>query len=301
VLVAVSQLTCSGDENRNVEQVPVSPPTCAGVLDVPQEPNVTAELTRTWGWQGSGVEFSEINSVVITPNLGIVVADGVSRSLKVLRPGARSWESFGRRGEGPGEFQYPTTVANWRGDTIAVFDQSLWRMSFYLNDSVPVRTQNVPAMSRFGQATMLAVARDGGLFSLSYDRYQSTVEASLGGKRAGLGRGVTDVVELIELERRWSQLFEVPGPEVFVDVDEGALNDVWFGADAHLAVTDANVWSADGRSGTLYVQDRRANRRCVTTPRNLERVAVTTEERDSFLFRRGCRVPRRGTGKSSSR
>ena len=54
----------------------------------------------------------------------------------------------GRAGDGPSEFRSPNMLLNWRGDSIAVFDPGLGRVSFVGPDLVVGRTARLPGSFR---------------------------------------------------------------------------------------------------------------------------------------------------------
>jgi hypothetical protein len=64
----------------------------------------------------------------------IVIANGGSADVRVFRPDGSHLLSVGRKGEGPGEFNFPWTVWRVAGDSIAVYDYMLKRLTLFSND-----------------------------------------------------------------------------------------------------------------------------------------------------------------------
>ncbi len=87
------------------QEVPSGPQVVIGSLDGP-----------------SGELFDDVRGIVLLGD-GIVVADGGSRELRHFSGtgGAPTW-TFGRAGDGPGEFRSIEWVAPYRADSLAVWD-----------------------------------------------------------------------------------------------------------------------------------------------------------------------------------
>ncbi len=113
----------------------------------------TNELTLSEDLRVSETEnyfIGSIQDLDVTTDGRMVVLDGEAAHLKVLRPDGSLLDTLGRRGQGPGEFQRPTTVEVARGDSIYVFDAGPERLTvFTLSPS--------PSMSR-----SVAIAREQG-------------------------------------------------------------------------------------------------------------------------------------------
>ena len=71
----------------------------------------------------------------------IVVADGDSKQLRWFDAGGGYLQHVGRRGEGPGEFRGVMHLIAWPGDTIAVLDPGLLRLSIFDLNGGFVRAQ----------------------------------------------------------------------------------------------------------------------------------------------------------------
>ncbi|MCL4864355.1 MAG: 6-bladed beta-propeller [Gemmatimonadales bacterium] len=71
----------------------------------------------------------------------IVVADGDSKQLRWFDAEGRYLHHVGRKGEGPGEFRGVMHLIAWPGDTIAVLDPGLLRLSLFDLDGEFVRSQ----------------------------------------------------------------------------------------------------------------------------------------------------------------
>ncbi len=80
---------------------------------------------------GEEYQFTTIAGVWRVPDGGFVVADVQSAQVRFFGAGGVFRGSFGRQGEGPGEFERMVIAYPYRGDSIAVWDA---RRRFYVFD-----------------------------------------------------------------------------------------------------------------------------------------------------------------------
>ncbi len=66
-------------------------------------------------------EFGRVSSVALGPNQEVFVADRLNREISVFGLDGVHHRTFGRMGEGPGEFQSLNSLA-WAGDRLLSFD-----------------------------------------------------------------------------------------------------------------------------------------------------------------------------------
>ena len=76
---------------------------------------------------GSPDEFGGVNSVALGPEGEIYVADARNSEVRVFGPDGAHRRTFGREGEGPGEFQGLSSLA-WAGDRLLTYDIMLGRV-----------------------------------------------------------------------------------------------------------------------------------------------------------------------------
>ena len=72
-------------------------------------------------------EFGWVSSVALGPDGTVFVADGVNHEIRVFGLDGAHIRTFGREGEGPGEFTSIYSIA-WVGDRLLVFDPPLGRI-----------------------------------------------------------------------------------------------------------------------------------------------------------------------------
>jgi len=81
-------------------------------------------------WLPGEEESASFGSIIaiLGTDSGYVVADGLNQELVFLDPTLRPLRKVGRRGEGPGEYQFPRRLAR-QADKVAVLDEGLARVS----------------------------------------------------------------------------------------------------------------------------------------------------------------------------
>ncbi len=72
-------------------------------------------------------EFGGVNSVALGPDRNVYVADGRNFEVRVFGLDGAHRRTFGREGEGPGEFQRLSSLA-WAGDRLLTFDPMIGRV-----------------------------------------------------------------------------------------------------------------------------------------------------------------------------
>ena len=78
------------------------------------------------------IEFSGITDLAVASDGRVYVADWQDARINVLSPDLQRIErTLGRRGEGPGEFQYISSLQILPGDSLLAFDLSLNRISVF--------------------------------------------------------------------------------------------------------------------------------------------------------------------------
>lgn len=87
---------------------------------------------------GNEVELTYVSRIRRGPNATILVAEGVSGSILMFGPDGNLQRRFGRRGGGPGEFQYLGTIGSV-GDSVWGIDFYTGQISLFASTSHEVR------------------------------------------------------------------------------------------------------------------------------------------------------------------
>ena len=82
---------------------------------------------------GAPEEFGRVNSAGLGPDEAVFVADGLNHEVRVFGLDGVHRRTFGRNGEGPGEFRSLYSVA-WMGDRLLTLDSSLGRIGEFSAD-----------------------------------------------------------------------------------------------------------------------------------------------------------------------
>lgn len=110
-------------------------------------------------------QFSGLRGVHIDRAGNLWVVDGTSAEVRLFRPDGSHWKTVGGSGEGPGEFRRPRLLGAFRGDSVAIWDDALARLTI-LDDTAGVgriataRPTEGPAphpYAAFGDGRLLAL------------------------------------------------------------------------------------------------------------------------------------------------
>ncbi|MBN1630371.1 MAG: hypothetical protein JW990_11450 [Thermoleophilia bacterium] len=74
-------------------------------------------------------QFGNVNGVRVDQRGNLWVADGQSAEVRLFHSDGSFWKSVGGRGEGPGEFASLRLLGSFRGDSVAVWDDSQGRLT----------------------------------------------------------------------------------------------------------------------------------------------------------------------------
>lgn len=272
VAEAINQVGCSGNGAEiqySVEQL----------LD--SSPRTYRDAYRVGEVEGPpGIAWGRIADAAMDTLGNVYVVDAMEKSVFVHNIDSGLVRSIGRAGSGPAEFQYP--VALGLQDTVlTVFDPRLWRVSTFSTSGEYRSIGSPPPEPRMGQVWEGTFTPDGDLMNLSYAQYQQSLTDELGGRRVGNLRGITILQAWAGGE--WAALQEVPGPEVYVNMDEGAISDVPFARRPLWdAVEGGGFWYADNSAYRLDRFSPSGQRVCrIVLP--TEPPAVNESERRAFL------------------
>ena len=121
------------------------------IVEVLAEPSTVPEWTLdsvplrmlTGMETGDETAFAFVGPVRFLPSGGVVIADVASSRLLIYDAEGRYVRSLGRRGDGPGELRRLESITVDQNGTIATFDPSLRRLSFWNPDTGFVRSISV--------------------------------------------------------------------------------------------------------------------------------------------------------------
>lgn len=85
----------------------------------------------------------------------VLVLDGLDLLLYLADPGRGKVQTIGRKRLGPGEYQRPTGVFPWRGDTSALYDMAARRVLLILPDGKPGASFDPRAVPQGAQSMTL--------------------------------------------------------------------------------------------------------------------------------------------------
>ena len=144
VLIAESPLEASGDQWR---------------LQLPP----VLRIGRSEGGDDGPDLFGRIMQVIRMSSGDIAVAEGLAGEIRVFDDDGGHLRTFGRRGEGPGEFASLWTIAELPGDSIVAIDPRGGRVSLFTSSGTFVRSFLIPRLPGASAPNVVGWLDDGTL------------------------------------------------------------------------------------------------------------------------------------------
>ncbi len=141
-----------------------------GVTTLEAVPVLSAtETLRVGSVEDPDLGFSQVSGVDVDRDGNLFVAEGLEREIRVYAPDGTFLRRIGRKGEGPGEFQF-LRLMGVIGDTVWVVDNRLQRTTLFRRDGTILSTGSWTGLSvpeGPGRTLMIGplVMRSDGLFS----------------------------------------------------------------------------------------------------------------------------------------
>lgn len=161
----------------------------------------------TTGWAAGGPSFAWPQAGRILPDGGAVVGEFTQGALYRLAPDGSVAATWGRKGEGPGEFEsFDAIVVD--GDSILVSDVRLRRITWLSNSGTLLSTARLPgaythrASSLVGDGRLLLVP-GGGYSALLEPARQAWTFETQPILAVDIERGQVDTLVVLEHLRRW--------------------------------------------------------------------------------------------------
>lgn len=140
--VAAVRVDSAGIEIVTTSAAAEAAPTFAVIDSIPD--------LRIGSLQGESAEqFGAIEDVIALRDGGLAVLDGQSAEVRFFDSFGQFQGAVGGKGDGPGEFQAPVTLAQLPGDTIAVFDPALKRVTRFGPDRATPRVTTLQDAEMF--------------------------------------------------------------------------------------------------------------------------------------------------------
>lgn len=116
-----------------------------GTLDPERVPRLrVTELARIGGYDDrEAYTFSSIPGGAVLSDGTVALTDRFSREIRVFDTAGRHLRSFGREGEGPGEFKYLRAIQAISGDRIAAWDLEAKRLVTFRYDGTHISTKPI--------------------------------------------------------------------------------------------------------------------------------------------------------------
>ena len=121
------------------------------------------EIGRADGDEDGPDLFGSITQAIQLSTGDIAVADGLAREIRIFDENGSHRITFGRPGEGPGEFTNLTSIAKLAGDTIAAIDNLNGRASLFTSAGAFVRSFPIPRLPGASAPNVVGWLEDGTL------------------------------------------------------------------------------------------------------------------------------------------
>ena len=165
----------------------------------------------------------------------ILVANGGTSEVRVFDRTARYVGSWGREGEGPGEFTGLTDLWPWPGDSVMAWDFLQNRLTIFDLDGGFVRTQRLAQGEGLGVGRIEGVLPDRSLITASL------VSFDPGDRTSGLVRRSREFVRVASDGVRMSSLGEHQDEEYYVRAEVGAILRHPFRRSVHSVVWNGRI------------------------------------------------------------
>ncbi len=106
-------------------------------------------------------QFFRIQDALRLSDGRLAVVDGGSNEVRVFSAEGTHLYSWGGEGEGPGEFSGATSLLRWEGDSIAVWDRRLRRVTVFGSDGQLGASGSIPDVGGMNLPTLVGLTESG--------------------------------------------------------------------------------------------------------------------------------------------
>lgn len=249
-------------------------PTASAVIETEEDLRIGTVL------DGDGPQFGLVTSVTVDEEGRIYVADAQAHRIQVFGADGSSSGSLGSEGEGPGEFRGILRAEHGTGDSLFVFDLSLWRQVVFDPSGRAARTTAFPPRPQFGQKPRIAQDEDGRVHHLGFGTFRESVLEALDGRAEGVVRGQNDLGMWSKGGSHRRSLLTVPSIEIHF---AGGIRDAPFHREPLWdARPEGGVWYSDSGSYRLARVDSTGTLTCTVVVRGIRR-PVSGSDRKAYL------------------
>ena len=210
-----SALACQTADSAGVELVMNEWPSTGPVTNRAVGSSPTVSLGGSAMEADESLQLSRIRDATRLSDGRVVVADGGSAQLRVFDAAGTYSGSWGRRGQGPGEFTGLASVAAWRADSVATWD--MWQNRVSVFDSAGEYGRSFLLLPGDDSAPRVVDLRPDGMILAMVLPTGSSERVS------GPVRGNRNYVLLDDNGHLVRSLGEFPGPEVYLHFEGDAL------------------------------------------------------------------------------
>lgn len=223
-------------------------------------------IGRSEGREDGPDLFGRISQVIRLSSGDIAVAEGLAAEIRVFDDGGGHLRTFGRRGEGPGEFANLWTIAELPGDTIVATDPVGGRISFFTSSGTFARSFPIPRLPWASAPNVVGWLEDGTMLVNAFTQSPS--------------RGTRNRSHLLYSVDRGGEVLETLGEFAGQQLGRNGLG-LAFGAQAHFAAGGNLAWYAHSSRFELAGHDRSGSVRRIVRTNRIPKAVTQAEIDDS--------------------
>lgn len=226
---------------------------------------------------GPDAGFVNVATALRTPD-GFIAADAGTGELRFFDATGRAVRQAGGNGRGPGEFQYIGWIGMLPGDSLAVWDPLLRRLSVFAPDGAYVRSVAPAGPEGFFPAVF-------GAFSDGSVLMSTGMESASAPSSSGAWRDTMVLLRISRTGQVMDTIGRIPGSSRYAAAAPDGVqstHSVPFGPITSIAVHGDEVYVATGERYEISVRESRGRLRKLIR-NEVAPVAVTRRERESYV------------------
>lgn len=280
-VLLLAPLVATGCEDTGFEQVDIAyfrfPDSSAGLVyelgaaDLEHAPRwkVAHDAPTAVGDVEGGAAFGALTFALRLPDARLVAADGIGARVLIVDEAGTLVDEWGRKGAGPGEFQYPSWLGMCGSDGLFVFDRSLSRLTEF---------------SRAGGVVDVVQLRPGGLRLRGPPACNQAGDMAVVGQlerpeelREGPFRPFVTLSVRIAADGEFHDVVRLPGPDSYRWPNQvGPLGE--FGRRPVFAMADSTLFVATGDAFEIAEFDLDGNLLSLMRADDVQRWPVTSRD-----------------------
>ncbi len=233
------------------------------------------------GREGEGPsQFGRLTGGVFLADGQIAVMDALAKEVRVFDSAGRHLRTFGGDGDGPGEFRRIAGLFRYPGDSLAAFDQGLYRTTIFSRS--PGLLRSIPNQVE-GNFVVFGLIGDGPFVLYNPGQYRPELPQ-------GLQWDSTDIVAMDRSDGSSEVLIRLPVLERMIGPAGRRESLTPFGVSIHAVAENGFYWATSDRYEIFFYDGRGKVRRILRRPlrpRSVEAAMIEEYEEGYLTWVRG--------------